>query len=321
MVFMQLPQIDRMALPALILVSLLLLGCAQDARPGASAAYEPPIADNPPENRIAPSETQESAYGSMDSPSAAANASAEEQNGIDDELYKNAKTCMSAPFVGPSEMTSWHTVEDETTVAGIRDVISACTYVISIYPSSDEMYINRGIAYRKARDYVTAEANFDMAIRLNPNNARAYVEKGWLKDVTGDKRGAITEYTNALAINGSLVEAYGNRATAKWAIGERIGALVDYDTAIEIDPNDTTSYANRGLLKHGLGQVKEGMADVDKAIEIDPSYAFGYYAKAFIYYKEGNMDKAQTYANISVSLEPDSPDFAALKNFLNPKWD
>ena len=59
---------------------------------------------------------------------------------------------------------------------------AACTALIDSKRFSKQnlaiLHSNRGIAYGKAGDYDRAMADFDAALRINPNHIRAYVNRG-----------------------------------------------------------------------------------------------------------------------------------------------
>jgi Flp pilus assembly protein TadD len=70
-------------------------------------------------------------------------------------------------------------------------------------------YNNRGIAYADKRDYDRAIADYNQAIRLNPNSS-----------------------------------AYNNRGAAYYNKGNKTQAWADYNKALELDPNNTTAWNN-----------------------------------------------------------------------------
>ena len=59
---------------------------------------------------------------------------------------------------------------------------AACTALIDSKRFSKQnlaiLHSNRGIAHGKAGDYDRALADFDTALRINPNHVRAYVNRG-----------------------------------------------------------------------------------------------------------------------------------------------
>ena len=72
----------------------------------------------------------------------------------------------------------------------------------------------RGNAKHLLRRYKEAIADFDEAIRLNPDDAAAYA-------------------------------AYHNRGNAKGNLGQYREAIDDYDEAVRLNPGDADAYSNR----------------------------------------------------------------------------
>jgi tetratricopeptide (TPR) repeat protein len=50
----------------------------------------------------------------------------------------------------------------------------------------------------------------------------------------GDKQAAIADYNSALKINPNFVQAYGNRGVARYELGDKPGAISDLQKAAEL---------------------------------------------------------------------------------------
>ena len=75
---------------------------------------------------------------------------------------------------------------------------AACTALIDSKRFSRQnlaiLHSNRGIAYGKAGDYDRALADFDTALRINPNHVRAYVNRGNASYARRDYDRAIADF-------------------------------------------------------------------------------------------------------------------------------
>ena len=65
-------------------------------------------------------------------------------------------------------------------------------------------FYNRALAYESKDDYVRAIADYDEALRLNPNDADALLYRGLDKQRIGDKAGAEADITAAERINPNI---------------------------------------------------------------------------------------------------------------------
>ena len=122
-----------------------------------------------------------------------------------------------------------------------------------------EDYIEQGIASYREGDRNKAIADFDQAIRLDPNSADAYNDRGIVRQDRNDLDGAIADFDAALKINPRLPGTLLNRGIARQDKHDLTGAIADFDAALKIDPRLAKAYLNRGIALHEKG-------DVDRAL-------------------------------------------------------
>jgi tetratricopeptide (TPR) repeat protein len=142
-------------------------------------------------------------------------------------------------------------------------------------PSADS-FLTSGLEKYNAKDYHGAIADYDTAIRLNPDFAMAYSGRGNAKKDLGDRKGALADYDTAIRLDPDFAIAYNNRGAAKRDLGDKQGAIVDYDTAIRLNPDFAMAYSGRGNAKKDLGDRKGALADYDTAIRLNPNFADAY---------------------------------------------
>ena len=65
-------------------------------------------------------------------------------------------------------------------------------------------FYNRALAYENKEDYARAIADYDEAVRLNPNDADALLYRGLDKQRMGDKAGAEADVAAAKRINPNI---------------------------------------------------------------------------------------------------------------------
>ena len=106
--------------------------------------------------------------------------------------------------------------------------------------SEDEFatYVNRGIIRMTRRDYPSAQADFDRAVRLDPNRGEAWLNMGVLRFKQGDSKGAIPLFDKALKLGTDAPEvAHFGRALAREDLGDLKAAYADLQRAVTLRPN------------------------------------------------------------------------------------
>ena len=103
---------------------------------------------------------------------------------------------------------------------------------------SAETYFIRGREKFGLGDYEAAIADFDAAIRIQPNYALAYCGRGFAKEGLGQYFAAISDYDTAIRLQPNYAYAYHSRGNAKSSLGQHYAAIADYDTAIRLKPDD-----------------------------------------------------------------------------------
>ena len=94
---------------------------------------------------------------------------------------------------------------------------------------------------------------------------------------------AIAEYDEAIRLNPDYAFAYIDRGVAYHNLGQDERATQDYDEAIRIDPQFALPYNNRGRLYFDLDQYERAIQDFDEAIRLDPEYGNAYASRAMAY--------------------------------------
>ena len=173
---------------------------------------------------------------------------------------------------------------------------------------SAETYLTWGNTKYDLGDYKGAIADYDIAIRINPDLASAYNNRGMAKDDLGQHFAAIADYDSAIRLKPDYANAYNNRGIAKSDLGQHFAAIADFDNAIRLKPDYAKAYYNRGLAKQKLDQHFAAIADYDNAIRINPDLASAYYNRGI-----AKSDLEQYFAAITdfdnaIRINPDDAD-------------
>jgi tetratricopeptide (TPR) repeat protein len=168
---------------------------------------------------------------------------------------------------------SLHTVVN----CGDADDPDVCSAVIGFSPLRGSMiafaYEGRGRIAMRHHDYKRAIADFDEAVRLNPNRASMFRDRGLAHQKNDEPELAIADYDQAIAIDPKAAGPYYNRGLALAAKGDLDRAILSYNTAIRLTPSDTDARLHRGLAFLARGQVEDARADFEAVLALPDSPA------------------------------------------------
>lgn len=161
--------------------------------------------------------------------------------------------------------------------------------------------------YTRTGELEQTVANWDEAIRLNPNSPLCYRFRGWAYLKSGDLDRAVADHTMALQLDPNDGMSYKSRAYAYFEIGDLDKAIADYSEAIRLDPKDFTAHAWRGYLQSRKGNLDKAIADYSEAIRVDINLRNGsiYAWRGLSYFSKGDIDRAMADYDKAVELVPD----------------
>ena len=139
--------------------------------------------------------------------------------------------------------------------------------------ASDENFVNHGTEKAKNGDLDGAIADFDRAIKADPQNDAPYYNRAQAKWLKKDTAGAIADYTRAIDLGSTNPAAYNNRGNARAKNKDLDGAIADYTRAIELKPDYARAYYNRAVTKQAKGNKTGAEADIKMAHKLDPELA------------------------------------------------
>ena len=152
--------------------------------------------------------------------------------------------------------------DPDTSIAGCTRILDAGDETPKVHST---VYNARGVAYKRKGDYDRAIADYDEAIRLDPNYANAYSNRGNEYVRKGDYDRAIADCDEAIRLDPEGVRRYFGRGGARFYAGAVAGAVADFQQATVRRPAD--AYAalwleiaeRRGGLDGHLAQTLAGV--------------------------------------------------------------
>ena len=189
--------------------------------------------------------------------------------------------------------------------------IAGCTNVLSRgkrETQSDRAtaYNNRGWSYSQKDDHDRAIADYDEAIRLDPNFALAFVNRGWSYERKRQYDRALADYNEAIRADPKYSLAYNNRGWLRHLQGDYDRAIADYGEAIRLDPKDPTAYINRCGAYNRKGEPDRAIPDCEAAIRLDPKGASGGYSgRGDAYFRKGQYNRAIQDYDKGIRIDPE----------------
>ena len=156
-----------------------------------------------------------------------------------------------------------------------------------------------------AKEYDKAIADFNEALRFNPNLTGAYIGRGHAHWEKKEFDKAIADYDRALKIDPRAVIALMGRARARESLGQTDQAFADLDQAIKLDAKAPIAYAGRG---YGWLRKKDGdkaIADFDEAIRLDPQMVSAYVGRGHARFDKKDYDQALADYDEAVRINPE----------------
>ncbi|MFM7154824.1 MAG: tetratricopeptide repeat protein [Bacteroidota bacterium] len=165
-------------------------------------------------------------------------------------------------------------------------------------------YINRGDYYYQQKDYTKAAADFNAALKINPNYARAYRNLGKLERDRGRTSAAVEALTRAINLKPDAVDAYVTRSDLYYKAGLHEKALADADKALSLEKNHLSACLNRSASLNALGRYAESLEASDLAISINPKNAETWYNRGNTYRSMSKTDSALVCFDKAIELDP-----------------
>ena len=137
-------------------------------------------------------------------------------------------------------------------------------------PPADQALLTtmRGNLWFGKKDNDRAIADYDQAIKLNPNMAETYNNRAnaWYNKKDYDR--AIADFNEAIRLKPVYPDAFRNRGDS-WQHKKDYGrAIADYNETIRLSPKDANAFNNRGGAKERNGDAKGAEADYARAREL-----------------------------------------------------
>jgi tetratricopeptide (TPR) repeat protein len=223
-------------------------------------------------------------------------------------------------------------------IARQQNTVKAAKYGVSadVTPQTAGTFLDRGIMFASRGEFEMAIADFDEAIRINPNMSAAYALRaralyasvsriigigenfsGVVSFTTGGQttseqrriyERAVADFTQAIRLDPNNAKIYNERGGVYDNMGDFDRAFTDFTQAIRLDPNYAIAYSNRALVYVHMGDLDRAIADYNQAIRLDSNHHAAYDGRAEAYYFMRDYDRAIADFTQAVRLNPNHPE-------------
>jgi cellulose synthase operon protein C len=162
-------------------------------------------------------------------------------------------------------------------------------------PAANRAYAMRvlGRAQMEKGDTVAAQASFDEAIRLAPDDSRNWTDLARLRFVLADQRGAIEAAERALQIDPKDVRALEFRGRLMRSQFGVVAALPWFERGLQIAPTDVPLLEEYALTLGEAGRYRDMLKQARKIVSLDRGNAKAYYMQAVLAARAGEYDLAK----------------------------
>ena len=150
-------------------------------------------------------------------------------------------------------------------------------------------YLQRGNESFSRGELDRAIADYNLALRFNPEFGLAYYNRGVTLAVKGDLDAAFADYSRAIELDARNGDAYTQRGVIQYRKGDLDRAIADYTRAAEISPSRAEIYFNSGLAHEADRDSDRALADYDKAIQLNRKFADAYYSRGRLSRRHGRI--------------------------------
>lgn len=174
---------------------------------------------------------------------------------------------------------------------------------IKVAPNIGSYWVNRGVARLERGDKDGAGADYQQALKIDPENSLALHNLAVLKSLTGDDESAEKLLSESIDKNNKLPYPRAERAYQRLLKNDLAGALEDYNEVVRLEPNDPTNYLHRGLVKEKMSDYDGALDDFSKAIGLDEKNPRAWVSRGNMMSRLNHWTEAIEDYTIAISLD------------------
>jgi len=173
-------------------------------------------------------------------------------------------------------------------------------------PKLGRPHANYGIALFKAGRIKEAHTEYDLTLKIKPNDTRTHYNKGVAYEAEKKYEKALYSYSKALRANKIFADAWCNQGNVLIELGDLDNGLNCLYQAWELQPFDTHTNYSLGHALIQANNTKGALFHLNRAKQIDPKYVEPLLDLALIYTILEHKEVAIKYYKEVLKLDPDN---------------
>ena len=147
---------------------------------------------------------------------------------------------------------------------------------LRLNPQWLEAYEGRAEVYQELKQYDKAIADYTAALQLKPSSVLYIVALGNLFGLTEQHQQALDSFNKALALRPDTIQAYFGKAYAYYSLEDYQKALDNCNQALQLNKVqkiailDVEIYRLRGKVYLGMDKFSDALKDLNESIKLDP---------------------------------------------------
>lgn len=166
----------------------------------------------------------------------------------------------------------------------VKESLDALDHAIRLVPNRPSFRIHRACAHTEAGHYDLAEDDFKWAdsSSVPEDRMETAINRGRLRQRQGDYARAEAEFTLALTMEPQSYPALMGRGVARESRGDISAAAEDYLEAVRVQPKNPEANLRMGLALLSLKKYALGRRYLERTVELDPIGDLGAKARVLL---------------------------------------
>jgi tetratricopeptide (TPR) repeat protein len=185
--------------------------------------------------------------------------------------------------------------DKEQNLAYLNKAIAEFDAAIKIDPNHPTAYFDMGVALYEKNDYNGAIDNLKNSIRLDPHDPKPYTTLGNAYYRIHDYSNAIINLKKSIELKNISAETYNFLGGSYFGTGDFRDAVDAYQKAIGMDPKNTELFQNLGSVYGAMGDYTAALLSFHKANELKPDNIQALILIGMTFRNLGKFDSAEFY--------------------------